>query len=129
MIEYVDSVERVNAAMLNGFFFGWKRPHSPEDHLRILKNSDAVVLAIETENGRVVGFVTALTDRLQAAFIPLLEVLPEYQNQGIGSQLMSRILDKLKDTPAIDLTCDKELQPFYSRLGMQPSVGMVIRNY
>jgi hypothetical protein len=39
------------------------------------------------------------------------------------------MLEKLNGIPAIDLTCDAELQKFYSRFGMIPSVGMVIRNY
>ena len=129
MIEYTASTEGIDPAMLGGFFVGWKKPYSPEEHLEILKNSDVIVLASDTENGRVVGYVTDLTDRVQAAFIPLLEVLPEYHHRGIGSQLMSRMLNKLSGIPAIDVTCDGELQRFYSRFGMQPSVGMVIRDY
>ena len=32
--------------------------------------------------GRVVGFVTAISDGVLSAYIPLLEVLPEYQGAG-----------------------------------------------
>jgi len=42
---------------------------------------------------------------------------------------MSRMLKKLRSIPAIDLTCDPSLQPFYAKLGMVPSVGMVVRHY
>ena len=38
------------------------------------------------------------------------------------------MIARLGDTPAVDLTCDGELQPFYERFGMLRSVGMVIRN-
>lgn len=129
MIQYADSVKGITTEMLQGFFEGWKRPHSPEGHLTILKNSDHVVLAIDPEAEKVIGFVTALTDGVQAAFIPLLEVLPAYRSRGIGSALMSKMLKKLRGIPAIDLTCDPSLQDFYARLGMVPSVGMVIRDY
>jgi len=129
MIEYTDSTEGISLTMLQGFFVGWEKPRSPEEHLMILEGSDVVVLAIDTDIDRVVGFVTALTDGLQSAFIPLLEVLPDYRERGIGSELMSRVLDRLRDVRAIDLTCERAQQPFYSRFGMQPSVGMVIRNY
>lgn len=129
MIQYADSVQGITAQMLQGFFEGWKRPHSPEGHLTILRNSDHLVLAIDPEAGKVVGFVTALTDGVQAAFIPLLEVLPAYRVKGIGTALMSEMLNKLRGIPAIDLTCDSSLQDFYARLGMVPSVGMVIREY
>ncbi len=115
--------------MLEGVFEGWKRPPSPESHLAILRNSDHIVLAPDRDTGKVVGFVTALTDRVQTAFIPLLEVLPAYRGKGIGPALVSKMLEKLREIPASDLTCDSDMQKFYSEFGMKPSVGMVIRNY
>ena len=129
MIVYADSADGITPENLQGFFHGWKRPRSPEAHVRILANSDYVVLAVDSESQRVVGFVTAITDHVQSAFIPLLEVLPEYQNQGIGTELMNRMLEKLEDIPAIDLCCDPPLQPFYERVGMARSVGMMIHHY
>ena len=129
MIEFVDYIEGINAMMLQGFFEGWKKPLSPETHLEILRNSDHVVLAINRDCGKVVGFITVLTDHIQSAFIPLLEVLPDYRGQGIGSTLVSKMLEKLKGIPCIDLTCDPHLQAFYKRSGMITSVGMVIRDY
>ncbi len=128
-IEYTDSLDGITPEMLQGFFHGWKKPHSPEAHLRILQGSSYVVLAIDGAAGRVVGHVTALTDGNQAAFIPLLEVLSDYQKQGIGSELMKLMLERLKGIPAIDLMCDAEMQAFYARFGMHRSVGMVIRDY
>jgi len=129
MIRYTDSLEGVSADMLQGFFEGWTRPRTPAEHMKILEGSDHIVLAVDADSGRVVGFVTALTDGVQAAFIPLLEVLPAYRKQSIGTALVARMLEKLKAIPAIDLTCDPELQPFYTRFGMAPSTGMIIRDY
>ena len=128
MIEYTDSLDGVTSDMLQRFFVGWRSPRTPEEHLEILKGSDLVVLAIDTEAARVVGFVTALTDGVQAAFVPLLEVLPGSQGRGIGSELMRRMLTLLGPIPCVALTCDPELQAFYRRLGMIPSVGMVLRH-
>ena len=129
MIQYLDSGQTITSTMLQGFCLGWRSPLSPEKHLQVLQNSDAIFLAFDTEKQKVVGFITALTDQVQAVFIPLLEVLPDYQKQGIGSELVKRMLEKFSHLPAIDLTCNPELQSFYKRLGMKPSVGMVIRNY
>jgi ribosomal protein S18 acetylase RimI-like enzyme len=129
MIEYTDSVEEITTEMLIGFFEGWKKPHTPQAHLRILQQSDHIVLAIDREKNSVVGFITALTDEVQSAFIPLVEVLPDYRGQQIGSELVSRMLKKLEGIPAIDLTCDPDVQAFYAQFGMIPSVGMCIRNY
>src|SRR3712207_4928397 len=103
MISYTDSLAEIEARQLEGFFVGWAHPLSSEAHLRVLHGSDAVVLAVEAASGRVVGFITALTDGELSAFIPLLEVLPEYQAQGIGTELMRRMLARLSALPNVDL--------------------------
>lgn len=128
MITYTDSTEGITPAQLVGFFVGWPTPPSPETHLKLLLTSDHVVLALDDETGNIVGFITALSDGILAAYIPLLEVLPDYQGQGFGSELVRRMLEKLRGLYAIDLICDPELQPFYRRFGMKPNIGMILRN-
>jgi ribosomal protein S18 acetylase RimI-like enzyme len=129
MINYLDSCETIKPTMLEGFFVGWRTPLSTETHLQVLRNSDYIVLAFDRQQNKVIGFITALSDGVQVAFIPLLEVLPNHQGQGIGSELLKRMLAKVSHLPAIDLTCDPELQSFYKRFSMMPSVGMILRNY
>ncbi len=127
MIHYTDSLDGIETRHLKGFFVGWPYPPSPETHLRLLIGSDYVALAIDLERGQVVGYVTALTDGVLSSFIPLLEVLPAYQGQGIGQALMTRILDRLSHLPNVDLLCDPAVAPFYERFGMKPCGGMVLR--
>jgi GNAT superfamily N-acetyltransferase len=79
--------------------------------------------------GGVVGFITAIRDNVLAAYVPPLEVLPEYRGRGIGSQLVRRMLDRLKDLYMVDLLCDTDLQPFYASLGMVPATGIMLRNH
>jgi ribosomal protein S18 acetylase RimI-like enzyme len=129
MITYTDTVEAITAAQLQGFFVGWPHPPSPATHLKLLQQSDEVVLALDEKTGHVIGFVTAITDRVLSAYIPLLEVLPAYQGREIGSELMRRMLAKLSDVYMVDLLCDPDAQPFYARLGMAPAIGMLLRNY
>jgi len=130
MIRYTDSLDGITADHLRGgFFVEFPRPPSPDTHLRILRGSAAVVLAIDGATGNVVGFVNAISDGVLAAYVPLLEVLPPYQGQGIGSELVRRLLDRLRHLYMIDLLCDEDVQPFYARLGMQPAAGMIVRNY
>lgn len=126
MIEYRDTTDGITPEMLTGFFEGWLHPRTPQVHLRILQNSDYQIVA--TDAGTVVGFITALTDHVQTAFIPLLEVLPAYRNKGIGSELLNRMLAKLEAVPNLDLTCAPEMQGYFERFGLQAVVGMVIRN-
>lgn len=132
MIIYSDSTESVGADQLNGGFFrGWPDPPAAETHLRILRGSSHVWLAIddETEGGSVVGFITAISDGVLAAYIPLLEVLPAYEERGIGSELTRRMLTTLSGLYMVDLLCDVDVQPFYERLGMRRATGMMSRNY
>ncbi len=129
MIEYLNSAEDIGPAQLHGFFVDWPNPPTPDVHLRLLRNSDAAVLAVDTATGQVVGFITAITDGVLAAYIPFLEVLPAYQHQGIGQTLVHRMLARLQDLYMIDLLCDTDVQSFYEQFGMYPAVGMCVRNF
>ena len=129
MIQYTESLQGISPSQLTGFFVGWSQPPSPETHLLILQRSTQVVLAVDDQIGRVVGFVNALSDGVLNAFIPLLEVLPDYQGQGIGRELMQRMLTRLDQLYAVDLVCDADVQAFYDKLGMRPAVAMMQRDY
>ena len=130
MILYTDSLDSIDAGRLGGgFFVGWPNPPSPETHLRMLRGSIHVWLALDEESEAVAGFVSAIGDGVLATYIPLLEVLPAYQGGGIGSELMRRMLGTLAGIYMVDLLCDAELQPYYERLGMRRATGMLTRNY
>ena len=101
---------------LASFFVGWPRPPSLDDRLEILSSADEVVVC-RTPDGAVVGFATAITDYRFAAYIPLVEVLPEHQGRGIGSQMVQTLLERLRSCYMIDLVCDDGVVPFYERLG------------
>ena len=128
MIRYTTSLDGIDEADLVGFWVGWPHPPSTALHRRILRGSEVVVLAWDDDaSGRVVGFITAVGDGVLAASIPLLEVLPEYQGRGIGTELARRMLKALEGRYMVDLTCDPGLMPFYERLGLSPASAMVAR--
>ena len=126
MISYSSDVSGLTASDLTGFFVGWPKPPSPAQHLAVLRGSYRVVLA--RSDGRIAGFVNMISDGVLTAFVPWLEVLPEFQGQGIGTELMRRILAEAQDFYSVDLTCDEELRPFYEKLGMFALTNMGIRN-
>ncbi len=128
-MHYTDSLVGLGPEMLQGFFESWKSPPPLETRWRMIRNSRHIWLAIDKASGKVVGLINAITDDANFAFIPLLEVLPEYRSKGIGTQLVQRMLRTLQGYPCIDLTCDENVQPFYERCGMLRSRGMVIRDY
>jgi ribosomal protein S18 acetylase RimI-like enzyme len=126
-IVYSTDLAGVEAGNLEGFFADWPLRPSPGRHLELLRGSDHVVLAREPE-GRVVGFVTAVSDGVLAAYIPLLEVLPDWQGRGVGTELVRLLLDELRGLYMVDLVCDDALEPFYARFGMIPLRAMALRN-
>ena len=129
MIVYQDTLNGITQDHLRGFFVGWPDPPLPGTHYQLLRGSQHIILALDDQAQHVVGFVTAISDGVLCAYIPLLEVLPDYQQQGIGLALMQRMLTRLQDLYMVDLLCDGNLQPFYAKLGMQPATGMMFRNY
>lgn len=129
MITYQSDTQGVTPDQLRGFFVGWPNPPSLETHLKLLDKSDMIELAVDDKTGDIVGFVTAISDLILAAYIPLLEVLPEHKGKGIGSELVKRILKRLDRLYMVVLSCDTDVQSFYSRLGMTEAVGMRILNF
>ena len=129
MIRYQTNLKNINLNLLAGFFVGWPKQPSQKTHLKILENSSHIVLAIDETTNQVVGFINAVSDKTLSAYLPLLEVLPEYQKQGIGAELVKRILKQLKDFYMIDLVCDDNLEPFYKKFGLKKFRAMSIRNF
>lgn len=129
MIEYRTLLDGIAKDGFQGFFVGWKHPLSSEQLYKALQNSEYIVIAYDANKKRPIGYINALSDEVNFAFIPMLEVLPEYQHQGIGSELVRKMLRQLEHINCIDLTCDPELQVFYKRFGMIESRGMILRKY
>lgn len=107
----------------------WPKPPNLQTHLILLKNSSKVIIAIDDQTNQVIGFITAISDGVLSAYIPFLEVLPEYKNKGIGKELVDRMLKELDDIYMIDLCCDDDLISYYENFGMIKANGMVLRNY
>ena len=108
---YTDDLASVREDMLQGFFVGWPRRPSAGQHLAVLRGNYRSVVAIDDADDRVAGFVNMLSDGVLTAFIPWLEVLPGYQGQGIGGELMRRILDGTDRFYSVDLVCDAPSSP------------------
>ncbi len=127
MITYQNSLEGLKPAAFEGFCVGWKTPLSGAQLLQVLECSHSYWLAMDGDVA--VGFVNALSDGVLSAFIPLLEVRPEYQGQGIGKELMAKIVANYNDLYMIDLLCDESLANYYGPMGFIKVTGMAKRNF
>ncbi len=126
-IRYQSSLEGITPQGIRGFFVGWANPPDSSTLVRLLEASSHFWLAIDGE--RLVGYVRAVSDGFFSAFLPELEVLPEYQGLGIGTTLLSNILGDLTGFYSIDGACDDELVDYYRSFGFVQGNGMLIRNY
>lgn len=129
MIIYTESLAELKPGMLIGFWQKWDQKPSPETTFRLLKQSSAKIVALDQETNQAVGFITALTDNVMSAYIPFVEVLPEYQGRGVGQELIKRMSRKFEHLFMLDLICDESLQSYYEKLGMVKAVGMSVRHH
>lgn len=126
-ITFYTTSEAINPGMIEGMFVGWPNPPSAETLIRVMDGSYRRLWAVA--EGRVVGYINAISDGVLNAFIPWLEVHPDYQNRGVGAELVRRMVAELDGMYAIDLMCDPSLVGWYEKLGFQGSTGAVLRNY
>lgn len=126
-MEFITDTKDLSELKCEGFFVGWPNPPDEKTLKEIILNSQHFVLAVE--NGRVIGFINAISDKILSAYIPLLEVLPEFQGKGLGTELVKRMKEELSRYYMIDLSCDDSVAPFYLELGFSKNNSMFIRNY
>ncbi len=97
---------------------GWSYPNK-EAIEKSLKNSNYCVCAVK--DGTAIGISRVVGDDSFIYLIVDVIVLPEYQNQGIGTALMERVMLYLEETvqeySSITLLAAKGKETFYEKFG------------
>ena len=99
---------------------GWTNyTNQPQMLAQALTHSLAIYLARDGE--RIVGLVRLIGDGFSSVFVQDLIVLPSYQRQGIGSNLMKEVLADYKDAYQIQLATEQTEKNlgFYRSLGFE----------
>ena len=99
---------------------GWTNyTHQPQMLEQALSHSLAIYMALDGD--AVVGLVRLVGDGFSSVFIQDLIVLPCYQRQGIGSNLMKEALGDYKDAYQVQLVTDQTGKNlgFYCSLGFE----------
>jgi N-acetylglutamate synthase-like GNAT family acetyltransferase len=101
----------------------WLVDRSRDETELILRESDIVVMLVDSSY--VVGFARVLTDYAQVALVLDVVVAPEVRGSGYGAMLLDAIVDnpRLSQVRSIELVCQPELVPFYTRWGFTDQVG------
>ena len=99
---------------------GWTNyTNQPQMLEQALSHSLATYLARDGE--KIVGLVRLVGDGFSSVFVQDLIVLPSYQRQGIGSNLMKEALADYKDAYQIQLATEQteKTLDFYRSLGFE----------
>lgn len=100
---------------------GWAERVRDFDRFRtMIEGSALTVLAVD--ESRIVGFARALCDGATNAYISTVAVAPDRRGQGIGRELVERLMSGDKDGRFTwVLRTRPDSAGFWSRLGFTPS--------
>lgn len=98
---------------------GWTNYTTNPTMLKNALEHSLFILTARDEEGKLIGFLRAVGDGYSILYIQDIIVLPEYQRQGIGTQLLRRTLDYFNEVYQIILTTDSEVKTiaFYEANG------------
>ena len=98
---------------------GWTNYTSNPIMLQNALEHSLFILTARDEEGKLIGFLRAVGDGYSILYIQDIIVLPEYQRQGIGTQLLRQTLEYFNEVYQIILITDSEVKTivFYEANG------------
>ncbi|MEX0711588.1 MAG: GNAT family N-acetyltransferase [Pirellulales bacterium] len=98
----------------------WSSASKPEQLHQALLHSHSLVTA--WDGGRLVGLANAISDGFLVVYYPHLVVHPDYRRQGIGRELMARLMRRYEGFHQHAVLADTNAVPFYEQCGFERSV-------
>ncbi|WP_225231193.1 GNAT family N-acetyltransferase [Solibacillus faecavium] len=74
----------------------------------------------------LIGFARAVSDGKFRAYIEDVVIHNSYREEGIGTKMVSKLLDELSHIDVISLFCEEKLLPFYEKNGFKYSKSQFI---
>lgn len=104
----------------------WKSAKEPQRLVEAFKNSSHVVSIWEDE--KLIGLIRSMDDDCWSANIDCLVVHKDFQKKGIGTQLLSELLEDLNKVQYINVCPDdKGILNFYEGFGFKIVDGMYLQ--
>jgi ribosomal protein S18 acetylase RimI-like enzyme len=91
----------------------------------LLLNSTYVVSA--WDGARLVGMARVVSDRVYISTLQQVGVHPDYQQQGLGSELVRRCMAQFAHTQFLLTYDDRSQIAFYARFGFTETANAMIR--
>lgn len=73
-----------------------------------------------TENNKMIGFLSVVSNNVTDAYIQDVMVVPEFQRKGIGTELMNLAIAEIKTRGIYMISViygEENLRPFYEKFG------------
>ena len=108
-----------NEQELQGLFLSveWSSGHYPDKLVIAMKNFKTVYTAWDGD--KLVGLICAMDDGIMTAYVHYLLVNPDYQNLGIGKQLVEKMKNKYQDYLRIVIVAYNDEVGFYESCGFK----------
>ena len=106
---------------------GWNRMESAYKNPMMVSYAHIAVY----DNSQLIGYIDSVSNCVTDAYIQDLMVHPDYQGQGIGTELMNRMIDFLKCQKIfmISVIFEDSLRSFYKRFGFYQMLSGQLQTY
>jgi ribosomal protein S18 acetylase RimI-like enzyme len=104
---------------------GIRRPSEDLSRLKkMLDNANMIVSAWDGE--KLVGIARALSDFSFCCYLSDLAVAKEYQNQGIGQELVTEVQKQIGDESNLVMMASQEVIEYAHKIGFEPAPNAFI---
>jgi ribosomal protein S18 acetylase RimI-like enzyme len=117
-ISLSNSIENVEWPRMKEIYHsvGWTK-HDEEKIKKVFQSSNVVAIAYDEDN--IAGFGRALSDGVFNAAIYDVVIDKDYQNKGIGQQIIESLLAQLKNISCVHLVSTAGNEEFYRKAGFR----------
>lgn len=99
----------------------WNEAWDPAGLRDLIAGSFAFAVAIDSAAGRAVGMGRVISDGVSDGYVQDLVVLPGYRGRGIGTMILSTLLNYCKSAGVtwVGLIAEPGTEAFYTELGFR----------
>jgi ribosomal protein S18 acetylase RimI-like enzyme len=105
----------------------WNERWDPAHLAALIAGSFAFAVVVDRATGRAVGMGRVISDGVSDGYIQDLVVLPGYRGRGIGTMILSALLDHCtaKGVAWVALVAEPGTEPFYTAIGFRKMEGHI----
>jgi ribosomal protein S18 acetylase RimI-like enzyme len=104
----------------------WKDEYEPSGIADLISGSFAFAVAVDPATGSAVGMGRIISDGVSDGYIQDLVVLPKYRRGGVGSMIVSELLEACRAGRLvwIGVVAEQGSEQIYTRLGFRQMTGI-----